>query len=138
MPEHLYGCQYNPWVGPLATDIPSVGSTMASGPLPDGRIWLLSNSLINVVRDPLYISSSVTGWDFNNMTALTSCTLPAYTSTDQPYGCIPRFNILHKEGGCQMPQGMAINKPGYTGFWAAYAVNQEDIWVLRAPFAAIP
>jgi hypothetical protein len=126
------------WVGPLLTNIPDDNANLNAGPLPDGRVYLLSNAMPNLVRDPLYLSTSKSGWSFNATTALVSCNLPIFSSSEQPYGCLYRYQGGAKQGGCQYPQGMSVVKPeSVQGFWAIFSLNKEDIWVLRSPFSSL-
>jgi hypothetical protein len=126
------------WSAVGLSDIPDTGSNFDAGNLPDGRPFLLANSMPDIIRDPLFLSTSGDGWNFNATLALTSCSLPVYASADQPTGCLSRFNIDSKEFGCQSPQALVLTAPGFEGFWATYSLNNEDIWVLHAPFSSMP
>jgi hypothetical protein len=125
------------WVGPTVITIPDGGSDFDAGNLPNGHAFLLANTMPNVVRDPLFLSTSADGWNFNNTVALTSCTLPIFTSAEQPYGCLPRYDFGKKQPGAQFPQTAVLTTPGYQGLWAVFTVNNEDIWILHAPFASL-
>lgn len=125
------------WVGPNLTNIPDDNANLNAGTLPDGRVYLLSNAMPNIFRDPLFLSTSVDGWNFNATVALTSCELPVYTAPDQPWGCMYRYQGGSKQGGCEYPQGMSLTATGFEGYWAIYSLNKEDIWVLRVPFASL-
>jgi hypothetical protein len=126
------------WVGPTYTTIPDIGSTFDSGSIPSGKVFLLSNAMPTVLRDPLYVSTSVDGWNFNATTALTSCSLPIFESAAQPSGCFPRYDFQLKEFGAQYPQSVVLVAPGFQGMWVAFSLNSEDIWVLHVPFESLP
>lgn len=125
------------WVGPTLTNVPDDNANLNAGVLPDGRRYLLSNAMPNIFRDPLYLSTTVDGWNWNHTSALTSCTLPIYSSPTQPFGCLYRYQGGAKQSGCQYPQGMSLTTPGLEGFWAIFSLGKEDIWVLHAPFASL-
>jgi hypothetical protein len=126
------------WVGPSITNIPDGGSDFDTGNLPNGQAFLMSNAMPNVVRDPIFLSTSTDGWNFNATVALTSCTLPIFSSAEQPFGCLPRYNFGGKEPGAQFPQAAVLTAPGFEGFWAVFTLNNEDIWILQAPFSSLP
>ena len=42
-----------PWQGPFKTNITDDTSNINAGTLPDGRVFLVSNVLLNLLRDPL-------------------------------------------------------------------------------------
>jgi len=84
-----------------------------------------------------YLSTTVDGWNWNHTSALTSCTLPIYSSPEQPFGCLFRYQGGAKQSGCQYPQGMSLTTPGLEGFWAIFSLGKEDIWVLHAPFESL-
>ncbi len=119
------------------TNIPDDCANLNAGPLPGGRVYLLSNAMPNANRDPLFVSTTVDGLHFNATTALTTCTLPFYKGPGQPFGCLYRFPGGAKQGGCQYPQGMSLTAPGVEGFWAIFSLNKEDIWVVHAPFSSL-
>ena len=48
------------------------------GPLSDGRVYIMSNAMPNLFRDPLYLATSKDGHNFDRTVALTSCELPVY------------------------------------------------------------
>jgi hypothetical protein len=138
LPASLRNSSTDPWAAQVYTNIPDSESDFDAGNFPDGRPFLLSNAMPDVIRDPLFLTTSGDGWNFNSTTALTSCTLAMYTSADQPLGCLSRYNIESKEFGCQSPQAVVLTAPGFEGFWATYSLNNEDIWVIRVPFASVP
>ena len=53
------------------------------GVMPDGRIYLVSNAMPNIVRDPLYVSLSTDGWHFNETYVVASCELPQFAHPPQ-------------------------------------------------------
>lgn len=78
------------WPQPEETNIPDENSNTNAGPLPDGRIYLVSNSNAgNSIRDPLTIATTKDGREFDKVWAVLSCTELA--GPDQPNGCIERF-----------------------------------------------
>jgi hypothetical protein len=42
-----------PWIGPFKTNITDDTSNINAGTLPDGRVFLVSNAMLNLLRDPL-------------------------------------------------------------------------------------
>ena len=42
-----------PWLGPFKTNITDDTSNINAGLLPDGRVFLVSNVMLNLLRDPL-------------------------------------------------------------------------------------
>ena len=127
------------WSAPAVLDIPDDNGNLNAGSLPDGRVYLLSNAMPNVNRDPLFLSTSVDGQAFGHaVRALTACEQAMYKSLKQPLGCVYRHPGGSKQGGVQYPQGLALTTPGLQGFWVIYSLNKEDIWLARVPFASIP
>eukprot|EP00048_Salpingoeca_helianthica_P001515 m.49791 g.49791 ORF g.49791 m.49791 type:complete len:414 (+) comp11517_c0_seq4:1122-2363(+) len=121
------------WTVPIATNISDDVANINAGPLPDGRVYLLSNAMVTVFRDPLFISTTTDGWHFSRTNVVASCEMSAFRSPKQPWGCLQRYKGGAKEGGLQYPQGMAVTAPGVEGFYAIFSVNKEDIWVARLP-----
>jgi hypothetical protein len=126
----------NAWNGPQSINIPNE-APIDAGVLADGRIFLTSNAMMSLIHDPLFVTTSKDGVSFGSVTALVSCNLPVFTSPTQPFGCIPRYNFGHKEPGAQVPQSVVVTEAGFAGFWTAFAVNLEDIWVVMVPPASL-
>jgi len=127
------------WTIPVPTNITDDVANFNLGKLPDGRVYLLSNAYtdpyLGEIRDPLYISTSVDGWHFNQTVVLTSCTFDVYSNPpDQSDGCWMRRQGGSKESGVQYPQGLPISDARFRGYWAIYSLNKEDIWITYAPF----
>lgn len=125
------------WSAAQITSISDDHANINAGRLPDGRVYLLSNTMPFVYRDPLFLSTSTDGFGWSTLTALTSCEEKVYTAPDQPYGCLFRHQGGAKQSGCEYPQGMSVTAPGKEGFYAIYSLNKEDIYIARVPFSSI-
>ena len=77
------------WSWPLPTEIPDVDSNINAGSLPDGRIYLLSNPVVasTTRRNPLVISLTDDGTNFDRAMVVASCLAPPYSRPGQPDGC---------------------------------------------------
>jgi hypothetical protein len=93
-PNHLYASvRSSPsgaWTLPIPTNITDDVANFNAGVLPDGRIYLLSNAMINVFRDPLFITTSIDGWHFSQTHVAVSCEEAIFRDHDQPLGCLQR------------------------------------------------
>ena len=91
--NHLYastrvGGPGSNWSVPAATNISDDVSNMNCGALPDGRTFLVSNAMVNAVRDPLYVTMSADGYAFDEPLVVASCEMPAFNHpTRQRWGC---------------------------------------------------
>ncbi len=47
------------WQGPFKTNITDDTSNINAGTLPNGRVYLVSNVMLNLIRDPLYALPSL-------------------------------------------------------------------------------
>ena len=113
-------------------DIPHADAQtkMKTGVLPDGRVYLLGTQVSNTStrhkRDPLTLSLSSDGLAFNHVWALRSNAseyrfpLPSVQQSGKVYGFSYPDAIIWKNS-----------------FWAAYAMNKEDIEVLEVPLASL-
>jgi hypothetical protein len=92
-----------PWTTPPAiTNITDDVSNINAGVLPDGRVFLVSNAMLNIFRDPLFISLSSDGWHFDATRVVASCEQDVFVAPDQPWGCLYRYPGGAKEGGVQV------------------------------------
>jgi hypothetical protein len=125
------------WSVPAQSTIPDANHFRDAGVLSDGRVFIVSNSMPNVIYDPLYISTSVDGYAFNHTMTLTSCSLPYFIAPDQPTGCLSRYNLLESELGVHSPDALMVTTPGFSGLWVVFSLNGEDIWLIKVPVANI-
>ena len=89
------------WSVPTATNITDDVANFNGGNMPDGSVYLVSNAMINVLRDPLYVSRSSDGWAFTATAAVGSCEqteIFANPADNQPWGCQYRVEGGSKEG----------------------------------------
>jgi hypothetical protein len=125
------------WSIPVVTTIPDANTVRDAGVLSDGRVFIVANSMPNIMFDPLFISTSVDGYKFNRTTVLTSCSLPAFIAPDQPTGCLSRFNLFDTELGAHSPDAFMVTAGRLEGLWVAFSLNTEDIWMLRLPVTSV-
>ena len=126
------------WSIPRPTNITDAISNINAGNAPDGSVFLVSNAMIGVSRDPLFISLSRDGMAFDHVGAIGSCGQDIFANPpEQPDGCIPRVN----EGaisGLQYPQAAAVASPAsVAALWVIVSQNREDIWVAKVGWDAI-
>ena len=136
-----------PWSRAVPTNISNDESNINAGPLPDGRVYLLGNSVYRPkstgqntlrFRDPITVATSTDGIAFDRAYAVASCTNLSATST-----CTPRYRPSPTESGGKnpgpsYPQGISVVAPApeqLRGFYVAYSNNKEDIWVTRLQFS---
>lgn len=142
--NHLYASTRhgNTWSEAIETNIADDVSNLNAGNLPDGRAYVVSNVMPNVVRDPLYVSLSVDGFKFNETFVVASCEMPEFQPKEDEnrglgsrWGCQYRYKGGSKQGGCQYPQAMPIVQQAgnASGFWVIFSVNKEDIWIAKVP-----
>jgi hypothetical protein len=134
LPNHLYASVRMPldapWPPVAETNITDDVSNLNAGNLPDGRAFLVSNAMVNVGRDPLYISTTdETNLRFISTKVLVSCHFDVF----KPFGCVRRFSGS-TQPGCQYPQALVINE---VGFLTIFSLNKEDIWLVLAPLSSI-
>lgn len=105
------------------------------------RVYLLSNpsapsdtQVSFTSRDPLVLSLSSDGANFDKGYVVASCTTAPFSNPQQPNGCLPRRSQTHAPGP-QYPQGMVRFSQGH--FLIAFSNNKEDIWVATATLATI-
>ena len=133
------------WPVPAPTNITDDVANFNAGNFPasaglDGRPYLVSNALITLLRDPLFLSTAPDGYAFTTTAAIGSCEEPIFASPpSQPWGCLYRNQGGAKEGGLQYPQALvATTPPAAAGFFVIASLNKEDIWVARTPLADLP
>jgi len=131
------------WSVPVATNITDDVANFNAGNFPtsaglDGRPFLVSNALITLLRDPLFLSTAPDGYAFTTVAAIGSCEDRVFAGPGQPWGCQFREAGGAKEGGLQYPQAAVVTAAGAAGFYVVASLNKEDIWVARTPLEALP
>ena len=133
------------WPVPAPTNITDDVANFNAGNFPasaglDGRPFLVSNALITLLRDPLFLSTAPDGYAFTTTAAIGSCEDAAvFASPAQPWGCMYREQGGAKEGGLQYPQALVVAEPpAAAGFYVIVSLNKEDIWISRTPLSALP
>ena len=133
------------WPVPVPTNITDDVANFNAGNFPnaaglDGRPYLVSNALITLLRDPLFLSTAPDGYGFTTVAAIGSCEDAAvFASPKQPWGCQYREQGGAKEGGLQYPQALVVTAPpAAAGFYVVVSLNKEDIWIARTPLSALP
>lgn len=127
----------NNWTVPIATNITDTVANFNAGNLPNNMgAYLVSNAMINIIRDPLFFSTTIDGYAFTKTAVLGTCensTIFANPPT-QPWGCLYRYNGGAKEGGLQYVQCTLVTNPtNMEGFYCIMSQNKEDIWVSKTP-----
>lgn len=131
------------WSTPVATNITDDVANFNAGNYPsgagfDGRAYLVSNALITILRDPLFLSTAPDGYAFTTAAAIGSCEDRVFAGPGQPWGCQFREPGGAKEGGLQYPQSAVVTDASAAGFYTLVSLNKEDIWVARTPLEALP
>jgi hypothetical protein len=116
------------WSSPSQdTNIPNDNSNINTGPLPDGRRYLLSNAMPYTIRDPLTVALTTDGFDWN------TCAV-AMTCTDLPGdGCGPRYPGKYKNPGPSYPQGVVA----FDSLFVVATNNKENVWVGKLPLSQL-
>ena len=123
------------WSQQSPTEIPDVDANLNAGVLPDGRIYLTSNACPKSSngRDPLTVSVSADGWNFDRSVGVMSCAKLGKTER-----CGPRMKGRSKDKGPSYPQAVAVTSPAnMSGLYVVATNNKEDVWVARVPFARL-
>jgi len=133
------------WPVPTPTNITDDVANFNAGTFPvagglDGRAYLVSNALITLLRDPLFLSTAPDGYAFTSTAAIGSCEDAAvFAGPGQPWGCQYREAGGAKEGGLQYPQALVVVAPrAAAGFYVIVSLNKEDVWVARTPLEDLP
>ena len=131
------------WSAPVPTNITDDVANFNAGNFPtaaglDGRAYLVSNALVTLLRDPLFLSTAPDGYAFTTTAAIGSCEDKVFSGPGQPWGCMYRVPGGAKEGGIQYPQAAVVTAPGAAGFYVIASLNKEDIYVARVPLEALP
>jgi hypothetical protein len=118
------------WSSQAPSTIPDADSNLNAGPLPDGRVYLLSNACTKG-RDPLVLSFTSDGWSWDEAYNVMSC---------EALGrCGPRYKGKSKHKGVAYPQGLTVTTPGSAmGFYAVATNSKEDVWVAKIPLDKMP
>jgi len=120
-----------PWSNQSETEIPDARSNLNAGSLPDGRIFLVSNPCPSGKRDPLVVSTSASGLNFDKAVGVMTC-------KDLNKQCKPRHKGRAKNPGQAYPQAVAATAPdGMKYLWVAATNNKEDVWVTRVSYDAL-
>jgi hypothetical protein len=134
-----------PWPVPTPTNITDDVANFNAGNFPnaaglDGRPYLVSNALITILRDPIFLSTAPDGYGFTTTAAIGSCEDSAvFASRAQPWGCQYREQGGAKEGGLQYPQAVVVASPAAAaGLYVVVSLNKEDIWVSWTPLSDLP
>lgn len=131
------------WSVPAPTNITDDVANFNAGNFPldnglDERPYLVSNALITLLRDPLFLSTAPNGWDFTTTAAIGSCEDSVFAGPGQSWGCLYRNAGGAKEGGLQYPQSAVVTAPAAAGLYVIVSLNKEDIWIARTPLADLP
>jgi hypothetical protein len=127
------------WEGPVETNIADDVANINAGSLPDGRVFLVSNAMPSVFRDPLFVSVAPDGVAFTETHVAVSCEMEVFKQTDTPRhsdnGCLFRYQGGSKQSGCQYPQTVFVTQDSaFGGLWIIFSLNKEDIWVAKLPY----
>lgn len=139
LPNHLYASYRDSptaqWQGPYVTNITDDVANINAGNLPDGRAYLVSNAMVNIFRDPLYLSTTdSTNLQFVQTHVIVSCEMPIFESPQQPWGCLQRYAGRAKQGGCEYAQALPVNGGN---MYVIFSLNKEDIWIATIPLTQI-
>jgi hypothetical protein len=116
----------NEWSLPVKTTILN-NNNLHTGTLPDGRIFLLNNLMD---RDPLIISTSTDGINFDNAKVALSC--------DQIGGVCKPMSEKGRGGDVSYPQAVALTAPSnLAALWVIVSNNKQEIYMLRLDYANI-
>ncbi len=110
------------WSEPVRSNFPDAPSRSNAGTLPDGTVYIISNIRNNghadgplYPRDPLALSLSVDGLNFNKVFIIRSGAQPAL------------FEGRYKDTGFEYPSSVVVGKELYV----MYSVNKEEIQVSK-------
>eukprot|EP01052_Picozoa_sp_SAG31_P033376 SAG31_NODE_3761_length_3906_cov_4.295246_2_plen_463_part_00 len=133
------------WTEPRRSKLGDIHSNTNAGTLPDGRVYLLHNPIFGIVeRDPLVLSLSSDGFNFDQAFVAFSCRLPPLSSKNSvcpnassmslcPHLGCKRRNPGGGSQGPQYPQGLVHDGDLYI----IMSMNKEDIWVVRIPIKSL-
>ena len=130
------------WSAPSTSRLTDIHSNMNAGTLPDGRVYLLHNPILGKTeRDPLVLSLSADGFNFDQAFVSLSCRLPPIAPTDPscanavscPHVGCARRNPGGGSPGPQYSQGLVHGDHLYI----IMSMNKEDVWVERIPLSAL-
>ena len=108
------------WTTASRTNFPDANSRSTAGVLPDGRVYVISNTS-QVGRDPLTISLSEDGLTFDEAAVIRNNAPPL------------RYEGRWKNMGFQYPHSTVMGD----SLWVMYSLNKEDIQVTRMPLSEL-
>eukprot|EP01043_Picozoa_sp_COSAG02_P041669 COSAG02_NODE_3474_length_6681_cov_29.310696_6_plen_465_part_00 len=113
------------WSAPSSTRLTDIHSNMNAGTLPDGRIYLLHNPILGKTeRDPLVLSLSTDGFNFDQAFVALSCRLqpvaPINTSCPNAVSC-PHLGCKRRNPGGGSPGPQYLLHPIF-----AFAMHLSD------------
>lgn len=109
------------WTEPYPTSFTNDGSMFEFGTLPDGRIFCVGNPTVGSGRNPLVLSLSENGVDFDDQ----------YILRDEPYTL--KYEGMYKGGVYAYPDTIVVGDYLY----AVYSVHKEGISVTRISLASL-
>ena len=117
------------WSVPAPTGLPDAGSNFASGQLPDGRLFIVSNGGgVLGIRNPLtiFIAAAASG---NSSMQFTKAMVVADGSP---------FN-MPKSPSCELsyPSVVLAELNGVAGLWVVYSANEADVGASFVPLSAL-
>jgi len=132
--EREDGMTQEHWSRVVETTIPNDNSNLNAGVYSDG-VFLLHNVAPAKIRDPLTVSLSRDGYNFDSCRVIQTCTdIAGGHST-----CKAR-NSKNRNVGPSYPQGLSVVSPAPVAMQGLYVVatnNKEDVIVSHVPWAAL-
>jgi len=112
------------WTRAEVTNFPDSRAKQSAGNLPDGSVFLVNNPSGSKTREPLVVSLSEDGEQFDRAFLLRAGGLQLAP---------PRYEGRYKRKGFSYPKSLVWNDFLYV----AYAENKEDITITRVPVASL-
>lgn len=109
------------WTVPTKTDMIDGCARANAGTLPDGQVYIISNIDPDGARDPLAISLSKDGLNFDRVSLIRS------GSPEM------RYEGRWKAEGFQYPHSLVLGED----LWIIYSVGKEDVQVTRIPISEL-
>ena len=130
------GYKESDWSRISNTNIPNDNSNLNAGPLPSEQgIYLLHNAAPADVRDPLTLSLSKDGFNFESCRVIQTCRDIAEGRSTCKARQKGNGNV-----GPSYPQGLGVVDPAppqLVGFYVVATNNKEDVIVTRVPWASV-